>query len=165
MYCPRNGSCRVPGRRCCRARPKIAPYSPDGPRSNPRSATTPTLHISSRTGQNARRIGPVPRHFENFFSGIALNPSLTRPAVSGRRDYQHGRLQMSEADYQAAIAAFLRTKGVTRCPTVCAVPTQATVTEADRAAYRDYVAAQEAARLEKQKSLQNLIPPPPLPPM
>jgi hypothetical protein len=72
---------------------------------------------------------------------------------------------MSEADYQAAIAAFLRTKGVTRCPTVCAVPTQATVTEADRAAYRDYVAAQEAARLEKQKSLHQLIPPPPLPPM
>jgi len=72
---------------------------------------------------------------------------------------------MSEADYQAAIAAFLRTKGVTRCPTVCAVPTQATVTEADRAAYRDYVAAQEAARLEKQKSLQQLILPPPLPPM
>jgi len=72
---------------------------------------------------------------------------------------------MSEADYQAAIAAFLRTKGVTRCPTVCAVPTQATVTEADRAAYRDYVAAQEAARLEKQKSLQQLIPPPQSPPM
>jgi hypothetical protein len=72
---------------------------------------------------------------------------------------------MSEADYQAAIAAFLRTKGVTRCPTVCAVPTQATVTEADRAAYRDYVAAQEAARLEKQRSLQQLIPPQPLPPM
>lgn len=72
---------------------------------------------------------------------------------------------MSEADYQAAIAAFLRTKGVTRCPTVCAVPTQATVTEADRAAYRDYVAAQEAARLEKQKSLQQLISTPAIMPM
>ena len=61
---------------------------------------------------------------------------------------------MSEADYQAAVAAFLSTKGVTRCPTVCAVPTQATVADADRAAYRDYVMAKETARLEKLKSAQ-----------
>ena len=53
---------------------------------------------------------------------------------------------MSDTDYEAAVAAFLSTKGVTRCPTVCVVPTQATVTEADRAAYRDYVAARETAR-------------------
>jgi hypothetical protein len=72
---------------------------------------------------------------------------------------------MSQTEYEAAVAAYLRTKGVTRCPTVCAVPTQATVGEADRAAYRDYVAAREAARLEKQKSLQQLVHLPPLPPM
>jgi hypothetical protein len=61
---------------------------------------------------------------------------------------------MSDADYQAAVAAFLSTRGVTRCLTVCAVPTQATVADADRAAYRDYVTAKEAARLEKLKSAQ-----------
>jgi hypothetical protein len=72
---------------------------------------------------------------------------------------------MSQADYEAAVAAFLSTKGITRCPTVCAVPTQATVAEADRAAYRDYVAAREAARLEKQKSLQQFVHLPSLPPM
>jgi len=72
---------------------------------------------------------------------------------------------MSQADYEAAVAAFLSTRGVTRCPTVCAVPTQATVAEADRAAYRDYIAAKEAARLEKQKSLQQLVHLPPLAPM
>ena len=71
---------------------------------------------------------------------------------------------MSEADYEAAVAAFLRTKGVTRCPTVCVVPTQATVAEADRAAYRDYVAAKEAARLEKQKTIQEILNLPPTPP-
>jgi hypothetical protein len=64
---------------------------------------------------------------------------------------------MSLADYEAAVAAFLRSKGVTRCPTVCAVPTQGSVAEADRAAYRDYVAAKEAARLEKLKSLQQVV--------
>ena len=61
---------------------------------------------------------------------------------------------MSEADYEAAVAAYLRIKGVTRCPTVCVVPTQATVAETDRAAYRDYVAAREAARLEMLKTQQ-----------
>jgi len=61
---------------------------------------------------------------------------------------------MSDADYQAAVAAFLSTRGVTRCPTVCAVPTHATVADADRAAYRDYVMAKETARLEKLKSAQ-----------
>jgi hypothetical protein len=63
---------------------------------------------------------------------------------------------MSDADYQAAVAAYLSTRRVTRCPTVCAVPTQATVAEADRAAYRDYIAAQETARLEKLKSAQTV---------
>jgi hypothetical protein len=72
---------------------------------------------------------------------------------------------MSSADYEAAVAAFLRSKGVTRCPTVCAVPTQASVGEADRAAYRDYVAAKEAARVEKLKSLQQSIHLPLTPPM
>jgi hypothetical protein len=71
---------------------------------------------------------------------------------------------MSDADYQAAVAAFLSTRGVTRCPTVCAVPTQATVADADRAAYRDYVTAKETARLEKLKSAQmvHLPSPPPM---
>ena len=64
---------------------------------------------------------------------------------------------MSTADYEAAVAAFLRDKGVTRCPTVCVVPTQASVAEADRAAYRDHVAAQEAARIQKLKYLQQIV--------
>jgi len=42
---------------------------------------------------------------------------------------------------------FLRTKSITRYPTVCPVPTRATVADADRAAYYEYVAAKEAARL------------------
>jgi hypothetical protein len=60
---------------------------------------------------------------------------------------------MSETDYEEAIAQYLRTKTVTRCPTVCAVPTQATIPASDRAAYRRYVAAKEEARLSRAKSL------------
>lgn len=72
---------------------------------------------------------------------------------------------MSTADYEAAIAAFLRHKGVTRCPTVCAVPTQASVAEADRVAYRSHVAAQEAARSEKLRCLQQMAHPPTVQPV
>lgn len=72
---------------------------------------------------------------------------------------------MPDADYEAAVATFLKKKGVTRCPTVCAVPTQATIGEADRAAYRDYVTAQETARLEKLKATQQIVDVSPLPPI
>jgi hypothetical protein len=69
---------------------------------------------------------------------------------------------MSQTDYETAIAQYLQTKRVTRCPTVCAAPTQATIDDSDRAAYRDYVAAKEAARLDRLKSLRTLIGPSPL---
>jgi|GEM_PF-2499813 hypothetical protein len=59
---------------------------------------------------------------------------------------------MTKAEYQAAVAAYLAKKGVTRCPTVCVVPTRANIAEDDRAAYRNYVKAKEAARLERLKS-------------
>jgi hypothetical protein len=59
---------------------------------------------------------------------------------------------MSQSEQEALIAEFLRKKGITRCPTACAVPTHAAVSEADRAALQNYSAAKEAARLEKAKS-------------
>jgi hypothetical protein len=59
---------------------------------------------------------------------------------------------MSQNEYDAAIAEFMRKKGITRCPTACAVPTHAAVPEADQIALRDYNAAKEAARLERSKS-------------
>jgi hypothetical protein len=61
---------------------------------------------------------------------------------------------MSRNEQDAAIAEFMRTKGITRCPTACAVPTHADVAESDRAALRDYNAAKEAARLEKARTYQ-----------
>ena len=56
---------------------------------------------------------------------------------------------MSDTDYAKAVAEFMSRKGVTRCPTVCVVPTHASVTEADRTALRDYDAKREAARQAK----------------
>ena len=61
---------------------------------------------------------------------------------------------MSQNEQDALVAEFMRKKGITRCPTACAVPTHAAVSEADRAALRDYSAAKEAARLERSKTFQ-----------
>jgi hypothetical protein len=63
---------------------------------------------------------------------------------------------MSETEYAVAVAEFLRKKTITRCPTVCIVPTHASVAEADRAALRDYDAAREAARLAKLRNYQQI---------
>jgi len=64
---------------------------------------------------------------------------------------------MSQSEQEAAIAEFMRTKGITRCPTACAVATHANVNESDRALLRDYSAAKEAARLEKAKVYQLFV--------
>jgi hypothetical protein len=51
--------------------------------------------------------------------------------------------------HDIAVAAFIGTKGITRCPAACAVPTQATIAAADRAALADHAARRE--RLREQR--------------
>jgi len=58
---------------------------------------------------------------------------------------------MTEQEHEAAVVAFIRAKGVTRCPTVCAVRTQGSVAEADRAALRQREDAIEAQREERHR--------------
>jgi len=57
---------------------------------------------------------------------------------------------MGEDEYEAAVAAFIRTKGVTRCPTACALPTQGTIAANDRAALEDYAIARARSRRQRQ---------------
>ena len=57
---------------------------------------------------------------------------------------------MGQKEYEAAVAAFIRTKGVTRCPTACALPTQGTIAPQDRAALEVYAAARARARRRRQ---------------
>ena len=53
---------------------------------------------------------------------------------------------MSHYDRDAEIAAFIRAKGVTRCPTACAVPTQGSPDLADQAALEQYAIARDQLR-------------------
>ena len=57
---------------------------------------------------------------------------------------------MTQQEHDAAVAAFIRAKGVTRCPTVCAVRTQASVAEADRAALRQREEQRDEQREERK---------------
>jgi hypothetical protein len=54
-------------------------------------------------------------------------------------------------NYEAEIAAFIREKGVTRCPTACAAPTHASVSAAERDALRQRAERLEALRQEKTR--------------
>ena len=56
---------------------------------------------------------------------------------------------MYQDEHEAAVAAFIRDKGITRCPTACALPTQGTVDAADRAALQGYAAARSQSHQQK----------------
>ncbi len=58
---------------------------------------------------------------------------------------------MSQSEYEAAVAEFIRIRGITRCPTVCAVRTQGTVSNADREALQ-----RRAADIENVKARRRL---------
>jgi hypothetical protein len=64
---------------------------------------------------------------------------------------------MDQAEYEAIRAAFIRAKGITRCPTACASRTQGTVDDADRAALEDYAAACEWSRQQRIAARRRLF--------
>ena len=52
----------------------------------------------------------------------------------------------SKDDPEAAVAEFIRTRGVTRCPTACVLPTQGLVAAADRAALEEHAIERDRIR-------------------
>jgi hypothetical protein len=62
----------------------------------------------------------------------------------------HGKADLPpQPGTEAAIAEFIRTRGITRCPTACVLPTQGEVTASDRAALSDYATGRERSRQAK----------------
>jgi hypothetical protein len=64
---------------------------------------------------------------------------------------------ISDDNCDTVIAEYIRTKGVTRCPTACVVPTQASVTAADRAALEEYRSERDRQRREKAAARARLL--------
>jgi hypothetical protein len=52
---------------------------------------------------------------------------------------------MPESDREA-VAEFIRTKGITRCPTACVLPTQGMVAAADRVALEEHAVTRDQLR-------------------
>jgi hypothetical protein len=67
-------------------------------------------------------------------------------AMARKREKPTLTAPLSSSEYDAAVAAFIRNRGVTRCPTACLVRTQASVPEADRTALEHYEAEREQSR-------------------
>jgi hypothetical protein len=61
------------------------------------------------------------------------------------------------SDYEAVIAEFIRTKGVTRCPTACVLPTQGSIDPADQSALEQHAVAQERSRQAKAAARARLV--------
>ena len=57
---------------------------------------------------------------------------------------------MYQQEYEAAVVAFIKSNGITRCPTACALPTQAAPGAADRAALQRYAALRAQPRRQQQ---------------
>jgi hypothetical protein len=69
--------------------------------------------------------------------------------------------RIAHMDSATEVAEFIRTKGVTRCPTACVLPTQASVAVADREALGEYATrraerrrARVAARVQQFWSVE-----------
>ena len=67
-------------------------------------------------------------------------------AVTRKHEKPILTVPLSSSEYEAAVAAFIRDRGVTRCPTACLVRTQASVPAADRAALEQYETGREESR-------------------
>ena len=63
-----------------------------------------------------------------------------------------------EQTSEAAIAEFIRTRGVTRCPTACVLPTQGSVAPHDQAALAEYAAARDQARRARVAQRNGFLP-------
>jgi len=66
-------------------------------------------------------------------------------------------VDIGHGDREAVITEFIRTRGITRCPTACVLPTQGSIDAADRAALEQHAVAQERSRQAKAAARARLF--------
>ena len=92
-------------------------------------------------------------------SGVSVIVGALMPRVAldlaGRRGGSppmidvEAKRAVAGSDFDTVVAEFIRTRGITRCPTACVLPTQGSVGEADRAALEEHATLQEQSRRAK----------------
>ena len=70
---------------------------------------------------------------------------------------REGEERTVPSDYEVVIAEFIRTKGITRCPTACVLPTQGSIGAADRVELEKHAVAQERVRQTKAAARSRLF--------
>ena len=129
----------------------------------PIASETREGNIGFRRAADARRVGCG---VGGTGVGVCVAPLMPRYGFdlgepNGRKsvmDGEMGRRRMIRGDdCETVIAEFIRTKGITRCPTACVLPTQGSVDEADRAALEEHATAQERSRRAKAAARARLF--------
>jgi hypothetical protein len=93
--------------------------------------------------------------FSVFVVEVTLRPAFDR---NGRDQMlRDGKDWSVPSDYEAVIAEFIRTKGITRCPTACVLPTQGSIGAADRVELEKHAVAQERVRQTKAAARTRLF--------
>ena len=60
-----------------------------------------------------------------------------------------GDLIKDADEYRDAVAEFIRSKGITRCPTACVLPTQGLIAAADRIALEQHALVRDRVKRER----------------
>jgi hypothetical protein len=90
--------------------------------------------------------------------------ALARGEGGSRRGAIVGQDEARPGDSDAVIAEFIRTRGITRCPTACVLPTQGSIDAADRAALEQHAMTLERSRQTKAAARARLFWAPASPP-
>ena len=102
--------------------------------------------ISLAVGYGTRRMTSAART-ERTPPPQAPGQPTCPPGLSACPDRRTEGARITRAiDGEAVIAEFIRTRGITRCPTACVLPTQGSVSAADRTALQEHAVVQERLR-------------------
>jgi hypothetical protein len=100
----------------------------------------------------------IARTIEHCIEHSIPSTTATQPINAARAVVREKVMQMISGHHNnAVIDEYIRTKGVTRCPTACAVPTQGSVDKADRAALEEYAVTRARQRRERAAARARLF--------
>jgi hypothetical protein len=71
------------------------------------------------------------------------------PVEAGNTAIRDGKAERVFQGILDAIAEFIRSKGITRCPTACVLPTQGLIAAADRIALEHHAVARDRLHRER----------------
>jgi hypothetical protein len=103
-------------------------------------------------GRNLLALTILPIDTDGYIPPQISDPLIMTKNPQAAGSSNHGPDGRGEAGWimpendSEAVAEFIRTKGITRCPTACVLPTQGSVAAADRVALEEHAVARNRLR-------------------